>query len=145
MYPFINLGDMVFAKREPPETLSVGDILVFMRENDIVTHRLIHMGNDGYYCKGDNTHVPDPAVKEEQIIGRVFAIERAGKRTTLDSESWKNRNRILGRLGNMEAQIYNSVDRMRKRVSKNPANKTHIFIGRIVFAPFRAIIRMISR
>jgi hypothetical protein len=145
MSPFIKLGDTVFAKREPLATLAIGDVLVFTRENDIVTHRLVRIGSDGYYCKGDNTHIPDPVVRDEQIIGKVFAIERAGKRIALDGEGWKNRNRILGRFGNIEAQLYEMADRIRNRVRVNPGNKTHIFIGRIVFSPFRAIIRLISR
>jgi signal peptidase I len=145
MSPFLKQEDRVFVQREALKNLAIGDVLVILRDNDFVTHRLVRIDRDQYYCKGDNTHIPDPAVSGEQVFGKVTAVERAGNRLSLNDEGWKTRNKILGQLGAFENQLYLMADRMRNWVSKNPENKTHIFIGRIVFLPFRAIMRLISR
>lgn len=145
MDPFIKLGDDIYVKHELPDSLMIGDVVAIMRDNDIVTHRLVSIRKEGYFCKGDNTYIPDPPVSGEQIFGKVVAIERAGKRIDLDNEYWKIRNRVLGRLGNMENQLYFLGVRLVNSRNKRSENHPHISIGRIVFSPFRAIMRMISR
>lgn len=145
MSPFIKIGDDIFVKQVATDTLSIGDVLVVLRENDIVTHRLVWIGNDGYVCKGDNTHIPDAPVSDEQIFGKVIAIERAGRRISSDSENWKSRNHIMGRLGYFELKMYDFVSRVRKKPGYDYDRSNHISVGRIFFSPFRAIMRLISK
>lgn len=145
MSPFIKLGDDVFVKQESLSSLSIGDVVVVIRETDFVTHRLVKISQDNYLCKGDNTYIPDLPVSGEQIFGKVIAIERASKRISLDNKHWKIRNRVLGRLGNLESQIYVLALRFGGQQSKNHDRNTRISIGRIVFFPFRAIMRLIVR
>lgn len=145
MSPFLRLGDDIFVKHIEPSLLSIGDVLVIVRENDIVTHRLIRILPDGYVCKGDNTHVPDPVVKAEQIFGKVVAINRAGERISMDDDPWALRNKLMGRLGNIEQLLYSFTSRLTHPLKKNIVGDHHISVGRIVFLPFRAIMRLISK
>lgn len=145
MSPFIQLGDDIFVKHEAPDSLSLGDVVVVIRENDIVTHRLIKISLDTYICKGDNTHIPDPPVKGEQIFGRVTAIQRAGERISMEDENWIVRNKVMGRLGNLENQIFKIGWRFKEPYNKNPERNNHISVGRIIFSPFRAIMRLIAK
>lgn len=145
MSPFLRLGDDIFVKQSSPELLSMGDVVVILRENDIITHRLIRKSPDGYVCKGDNTHVPDPPVKAEQIFGKVVAINRAGERISMDDDSWALRNTMMGRLGNIEHRLYHFSLTFIRLLNKNAKGNHHISVGRIVFSPFRAIMRLISK
>jgi len=145
MSPFIQLGDYIFVKHEVQDSFSPGDVLVIIRENDIVTHRLINMFAEEYICKGDNTYISDPPVKREQIFGKVIAIEREGKRISMDERQWKTRNKILGCLGNLENQVYHFGLQVKPPVENSSDQNHHIFVGRIIFYPFRAIMRLISK
>ncbi|MEN6393992.1 MAG: S24/S26 family peptidase [Anaerolineaceae bacterium] len=145
MDPFLKMGDEIYVKQMPVNSLVLGDVVVVLRENDVVTHRLIRIKDDAYYCKGDNSHIPDPAVGAEQIFGKVTAIERERKRIALESDYWIKRNHYLGLLGNMEYHLYGLGAAIIKPKSNNSKKHLHISVGRIIFSPFRAIMRLISR
>lgn len=145
MSPLINNGDIVYVKQISSKTLSIGDIIVILFDNDILTHRLVCIRKDRYYCKGDSTHIPDPPIKGEQIFGKVFAIESRDKRIVLDDQHWKTKNKILGYLSNLESQLYAFGTRFITNNKHNTSHKPHIFIGRMIIFPIRAIIRLISR
>ncbi len=74
MEPTLHIGDMVIVKAE--KTYEVGDIVVYMRGNIPIIHRIIEKDPEGYVIKGDNNltnPIPDPGiVKEKQIIGKAI-------------------------------------------------------------------------
>lgn len=61
-----------------PEDVHVGDIISFRKGNEIISHRVIKIGEDekGWYCetKGDNSIFSDGKIRFEQIVGIVVAI-----------------------------------------------------------------------
>ncbi|NMC13055.1 MAG: hypothetical protein GYA34_09240 [Chloroflexi bacterium] len=143
MFPCLKSGDNVYAIPEPINNLMIGDVVAVMREHDIITHRLIKIDGNHIYCKGDNSHIPDPPVKADQIIGKIVAVEREGKRIAYDHRYWIKKNRTLGRLGYLEYRIYHFGSRFIKQQNGYLKNNPHISVGRIVFLPFRAIMRLI--
>ncbi|MBI4895522.1 MAG: signal peptidase I [Candidatus Aenigmarchaeota archaeon] len=74
MEPTLHIGDMVIVQVE--KTYNVGDIVVYMRGNIPIIHRIIEKNSEGYIIKGDNNKtnpIPDPGiVKENQIIGKAI-------------------------------------------------------------------------
>ena len=63
----------------PAESLAVGDIVSYRRDDLIIIHRIVHKDIDerGLYfiLKGDNNPTSDPGkVRPEQILGKVVAI-----------------------------------------------------------------------
>jgi signal peptidase I len=75
-----------------------GDVIVFRHGGTLIAHRVLRIerGDDGptFITKGDNAPRLDPPLSADEIVGRVLAIERSGRHTSLDTTTW----RILGRL-----------------------------------------------
>jgi signal peptidase I len=75
-----------------------GDVIVFRHKGTLIAHRVLRIegGDDGptFVTKGDNAPQLDPPLRADEIVGRVLAIERGGRHTSLDTTTW----RILGRL-----------------------------------------------
>jgi signal peptidase I len=73
-----------------------GDVIVFRHTGTLIAHRVLRIerGDDGptFVTKGDNAPQFDPRLSADEIVGRVLAIERGGRHTSLDTGAW----RILG-------------------------------------------------
>lgn len=74
MEPTLHVGDMVIIQSQ--KTYEVGEIVVYMRGNIPIVHRIIEKDPEGYIIKGDNNEtnpIPDPGiVREKQIVGRAI-------------------------------------------------------------------------
>jgi len=59
------------------EQIHVGDIVAFKQGNEIISHRVVEIGNDeyGWFCKvkGDNSPLTDK-IRFQDIVGIVVAI-----------------------------------------------------------------------
>jgi hypothetical protein len=106
MLPTLRPGDMVlvaFGARQPQP----GDLLVFRRGAEIITHRLLEILSTGagqatYLTKGDRLWQADAPVAQEQVIGLVTEIRHSGVRLALETPAWRRRNRLA--TGWMRAQ-----------------------------------------
>jgi len=83
MHPVIRHGDVLLVA--PLKHLArIGDILLYLACGRPVAHRLIAVeseGNDAVLLlKGDSAAFPDLPVRPDQMLGRVFAVERRGRR-----------------------------------------------------------------
>ncbi|NCA80177.1 MAG: signal peptidase I, partial [Sphingobacteriia bacterium] len=75
----INDGFLVIPVRAP----QIGDIILYRPqklEAELITHRIIGVGIDGFITKGDNSPSRDqdagePQVKPDRIVGRVLTIQ----------------------------------------------------------------------
>lgn len=81
MVPVYEVGDMILTLDVDPDTLEVGDDVVYMGEMDsykdkIVTHRIVSIDNsDGtrvFHTKGVANSYEDPLVNGNQIYGKVL-------------------------------------------------------------------------
>lgn len=77
----INIGDMVIYQKKSKEDYIVGDIIVYLDENNnLITHRIISLAEDTLITKGDANNIEDSAIKYSQIQGKViFKIGKIGK------------------------------------------------------------------
>ena len=86
MSPIMKSGDSIFAK--PAQALTVGDIVLYKRAGGMVAHRLIGIsleaGGRVFLTKGDAFAGEDYPVPERDIVGKVYAVERAGRVFNLD-------------------------------------------------------------
>jgi signal peptidase I len=90
MYPLIRHEDVIEVEPVDASAVKLGDVILRRDDDDrIVAHRVVKVHDQGQGCtlvtKGDWTHGPDALVEPGQFLGRVVAIERSGKRTTLNS------------------------------------------------------------
>lgn len=85
MLPTLKKQDIVVVKACKKEQLSIGDIITFYNDEEIISHRIVKINNDGgkqtFITKGDNNNVIDNfEVKAEDVIGKVcFKIAGIGK------------------------------------------------------------------
>lgn len=86
MAPSINSGDVIIVKstNEGEKDFQVGDVITFMQESKVITHRITNIeeesGKKIYTTKGDNNNLEDDKkVEIEQIEGKmVLTIPKIG-------------------------------------------------------------------
>lgn len=90
MEPKLYPGDLIITFKSNPKKLKVGDIITFKSNNQVITHRIEQINENGYITKGDNNDVVDEEiVKEDDIIGKVlFKIPKVGYVSQFLSQSW---------------------------------------------------------
>lgn len=83
MEPMIKPGDIILVEKitdiEDINKLNVNDVIQFKKDNILISHRVIVVGNNKegiyYITKGDNNSTPDSdKVKPEQIKGKVINV-----------------------------------------------------------------------
>lgn len=81
MEPKIKVGDIILVKKVNPDKLKKGDTISYLGtedtyKNKIIAHNIIEItkedGKKIFYTQGINSMNVDPAVYEEQIIGKVI-------------------------------------------------------------------------
>ncbi|MBI2266958.1 MAG: signal peptidase I, partial [Armatimonadetes bacterium] len=100
MAPTILSGDFLTLTPASPESLSMGDIVAFVREKKLFIHRVVYMDREAriFVTKGDAHRTTDPAARYENILGKVAALSRGPFRFDLGREPWKTLNALAGRL-----------------------------------------------
>jgi signal peptidase I len=103
MYPFMRPGDVQTISPVPIEEIKVGDVAVFERNNDWISHRVIDIQNNNneitLILRGDTSIQLDPLVTKENYIGKTVAFERRGKTRLLHSKKYKVISKMVLLLG----------------------------------------------
>ena len=85
MEPTININDVVINKEVLQEEINVGDVITFLHNGEVITHRITKIDKDGdvtqYTTKGDNNNIEDTfKIAYENIKGKhVLTIPYLGK------------------------------------------------------------------
>jgi len=82
MEPILQTGDLVFIVKVPPNSLNVGDVIVYKRPTgEFVIHRIIKILRIGKVIavvpKGDNNMLPDGEIPITWIVGKVIELDGA--------------------------------------------------------------------
>lgn len=89
MQPLINPGDVILIKKVKINSVNVGDIIQFKRDDILISHRIVDIVEDtkgiGYKTKGDNNSGSDTElVRPDKIKGEViYTIPKIGWPTLL--------------------------------------------------------------
>ncbi len=73
MSPTIEVQDLVLVKIGK-DNIDVDDIITYIKDDSIITHRVVSIENDTFVCKGDNNNTFDKSIKRDIIIGKVVKI-----------------------------------------------------------------------
>lgn len=70
----IEVGDLIFATAADTDKLQVGDVVSFMEDNVVVTHRIVEItadesGKKQFITKGDANNAADPPIYVDTVIG----------------------------------------------------------------------------
>lgn len=99
MEPIICVGDKVGVTRAEPSRLRIGDIIAFREDQKVMAHRIIGRGRKNgqlsFRLRGDEGVVSGRATLEN-LIGKVYAIERDGHEIRLDTPRYVITNSIMG-------------------------------------------------
>ena len=155
MAPLLRPGDQVVVQPLPEHSLQDGDLVVVRPASPDalpVTHRLVRRSSQGWYTKGDSSLYLDGLLAEKDILGRVLAVERQGKRLDLQSRRWRLANGWLGRSGWWQARVFEFTHRLAGssptggRSSFRPVYVLLVWVfSGILLAPTRLLARLLAR
>lgn len=94
MAPFIRDGDILEVEPLGARSVRNGDVLLCRVEaGRLFAHRASHVvrraGQIWFRLQGDHRFTPDGCFSQDQALGFVVAVERAGKRWRIDSMRWR--------------------------------------------------------
>ena len=72
MSPTLEIGDVVIVKIT--KEIEQNDIIVYIDGENIITHRLIEINDDGLIAKGDANNSEDKPIQYEMVLGEVVSI-----------------------------------------------------------------------
>ena len=87
MVPAIHPGDLLSIQPVDPKEITLGDIVVYAREQVLVVHRIVrtsHGLSEPYLVtRGDRLLRDDPPILPGELLGRVASIERKNRRVNI--------------------------------------------------------------
>lgn len=82
MEPTIKVNDVLITKKVEKEKIKVGDVITFIKNGEVITHRITQIDENGEYTtKGDNNNIEDTfKISYENIEGKnLLTIPYLGK------------------------------------------------------------------
>jgi signal peptidase I len=83
MLPTVWPGDTLVVERVSQDEVRIGDVVLVGREGRLCAHRVVSQaedhGNPRWITQGDAMPAPDRPVMENELLGRVAYLIRAGK------------------------------------------------------------------
>ena len=82
MEPTISINDVVITKMVKKEEIKIGDVITFLQDGEVITHRITQIDDNGNYTtKGDNNNIEDIfKITYENIEGKhILTIPYLGK------------------------------------------------------------------
>ena len=99
MFPFMRNGDVQTISPVPIAEIKVGDVAVFERDNDWISHRVIDIRKTKneitLILRGDTCIQLDPLVTKANYIGKTVGFERKGTIYSIDNFKNKNKRIVL--------------------------------------------------
>ena len=99
MWPFLRPGQKLVIKKISMGDLKIGDIVLYMANNQLVCHRLVKKVIDKkknvFYVRGDNSLSLSEPLQKEMFLGKVMGALRNGK--MINFVGWKQQfiNRLI--------------------------------------------------
>jgi len=91
MVPTFFPGDIVVVRRETAQTARKGEVMLFFRQGFFCAHRLVDKTQESeplrLIARGDALGKDDSPFAADELLGRVTAVIRHGKRIDLDARS----------------------------------------------------------
>jgi signal peptidase I len=141
MLPTLREGDQVLLA---PGVINLepGDILVYRRQDELVTHRLLvgHLpGEPNFLLKGDNRLVPDPPVLSQDLLGQAIRLRRGERTMRLDTPSWRQAGRIIAVAMLLHTRLFYGDPLRRQQAA---SGRLRARMGRITLAALASILRL---
>ncbi len=124
MNPILVEGDHLLVKKVRPEDLFFGDIVVYRKQDQFMVHRFLccRPGKRNTFeiiTKPDNRFENDNPFKQANLIGRVVAINKNGKRIKLHSGFKPIESYLITAVSILEATIFELMLGIKRKFFKN--------------------------
>lgn len=71
----IHVDDVVFVRIT--DNINEEDIVSFVKNGEVITHRVIEKKDEGFVTKGDNNNAADGLIEKDKVIGKVVYIGKS--------------------------------------------------------------------
>jgi hypothetical protein len=114
MLPTIRDGDTLIVEPAAIGQVRVGDIVLYKSGTALIAHRVESIARKSSAAaslrlRGDASESPDAPVLREQVIGRVVAVERGGRRIGLNDSPWGLIGRVRRRISRLKCILRRSL------------------------------------
>jgi len=77
MEPVLSVNDLIMTKKQ--ESYSVGDIIVYKSNNELIIHRIVRVDQEKIVTKGDANDYEDKPINLNKVCGKLnFSIPNVG-------------------------------------------------------------------
>jgi hypothetical protein len=125
MHPTIRNGEAITVVPIGRSPVRVGDVVLYRRGHAAIAHRVVRVRSAcgrsvGFVLRGDAAYSCDRPIELAQVLGRVSAIERDGRRVRLDllGTAWSRASRYALRVArDARTKATEIVNRMSHKVT----------------------------
>ena len=121
MFPFLKEGDVALIKKVEINTLNIGDVIVFRKDQKMIAHRLVEIKKNGEHysitTKGDTTKKNDPVFTEQNYIGKIVSFYRNEKNTSITSKYYELIGKIIVKTTRLNTPFFVLNMRIWRRIS----------------------------
>ncbi len=140
MKPALADGDIISIKPVLPESLFLGDLVVYRKCGQFIVHRFLYRkfvksGLNEIVAKADNSFIKDAPFSYSCLCGKAVRVLHENKYLELGKRSWRIAFCCIGVFSLSEAAIFRILCGMKRRLFNN------LKIGR----PFRQRIEKVVR
>lgn len=132
MEPLIQAGDRVLVNKITSENISIGNVVVYKKEDRLIAHRIIKRSigkNPSFIEKGDNSSLAT-TIYGSDIIGRISAIKKKNLYIDLDDVTGQLLNLLIAQISRFSRKIFILRSKARIRLSLEDNNLLlRIFFG----------------
>jgi signal peptidase len=89
MLPAIWPGDVLTVRRQAPDELKPGHIVLYRRGETLTAHRIVQIADEHLLTRGDCVPSLDIPVGFNDVVGQVVGICRNGRMVPLQQSSWQ--------------------------------------------------------
>lgn len=143
MAPLVERGDVVLVRPVNLEDLHRGDLLLVEQGGAFLIHRLVAADAHGVRTKGDNASQADLPMTPQDVLGRVVAVEKGGRRIELDGGRWPVVSRLLGLLGWCEVKLFAAGRIIKRRLVGAQSQRWSQGLTSLAATPFRWLTRLL--
>ncbi len=105
MLPFVRDGDVARIRAAEAREIEVGTVICYQAERErLVLHRLVGRDGDALIARGDALTAREP-VAATCLLGRLVALERAGRVIALDTRGARCRARLIAAVAPLTARL----------------------------------------
>jgi ATP-binding cassette subfamily B protein len=122
MYPTLKAGDVGKVDYCTPESLKIGDIVVFKTKGGLVGHRIINIKKKEqtfiFTTKGDNSPRKDTPFSSEDLLGKITSYQRNKRDYKMDSAKMNLLKLTALNFATLQLNVNNQSINMRNRWNK---------------------------